>query len=406
MIRGMVLATALLAAAPAAAGGPAVPTGLKVDRVVLLMRHGVRPPTKSPPMPAGVAADPWPGWSVPPGYLTPHGAAAVERVGEYDRATWIAAGLITATACPRVRIVADSDQRTIETARHYAAALAPACAVGMEHRPQDQPDPLFSPIDEGATHFDAAAARAAVLSAAGPGGIAAEEQRLRPLLARLDAILCGRRTQPCGLAATGPSALAPMQPGKRPKLTGPLDRGSTAAQILLLEYADGKPMAEVGWGRATAGDIASLAQLHSTEFRLLARPVYVARANLALLAPLITEALVKPDGATITMLSGHDTNVASLGGLLDVHWRVPGLAADDPSPGGAIVFERLSDRSGRHYVRALYRSQTVEQIRALTPLTGAQMPYVTVLPIPGCNARGVEGLCTAKALAARMAVRP
>ena len=57
-------------------------------------------------------------------------------------------------------------------------------------------------------------------------------------------------------------------------------------------------------------------------------------------------------------------------------------------------------------MRALYRSQTVEQIRALTPLTGAQMPYVTVLPIPGCNARGVEGLCTAEALAARMAVRP
>jgi 4-phytase/acid phosphatase len=161
--------------------------------------------------------------------------------------------------------------------------------------------------------------------------------------------------------------------------------------VLLLEYADGKPMPEVGWGRATPADIGRLAALHSSEFRLLARPRYVARANLALLAPLIADSLAGDDGAAVTMISGHDTNIASLGGLLDLHWRVPGLAADDPSPGGAIVLERLRDASGGRYVRALYRSQTLAQIRSAAPLT---LPYVAILPIPGCTARGVAGLCT------------
>jgi 4-phytase/acid phosphatase len=275
--------------------------------------------------------------------------------------------------------------------------------VRIEHRPQDVPDPIFSPIDEHAVAFDADRARQAVLADAGPGGITAEETRLRPLLTRIDAILCAPTRATCGVARD-PSGLAPATPGKRPKLTGALDRASTAAQVLLLEYADGKAMAEVGWGRASAADIARLSELHAVEFRLLARPAYVARANLALIAPLIVQGVTGADAPAVTMISGHDTNVASLAGLLDLHWRVPGLAADDPSPGGAVVFQRLRDRTGATFVRALYRSQTIDQIRALTPPDRAA-PYVAVLPIGGCTARGIAGLCTTAQFAALLAPR-
>jgi 4-phytase/acid phosphatase len=113
----------------------------------------------------------------------------------------------------------------------------------------------------------------------------------------------------------------------------------------------------------------------------------------------------RADAPALTMISGHDTNVASLAGLLDLHWRVPGLAADDPAPGGAIVFERLVDRQGRRYVRAAYRAQTLAQIRALTRLGGAARPYRRVMPIATCTARGVRGLCTLAAFDALMATR-
>lgn len=383
------LSIAALLAAPLAARDIPPARGLRLDRVVLVMRHGVRPPTKTPPMPAGVASDPWPVWPVPPGYLTPHGAQAVVLVARADRARWQGAGLLPPVGCPRVRIVADSDQRTIATGDAYARALAPGCAVAMEHKPQDVPDPLFAPIAERATEYDPAIARAAVLAAAGPDGITREEARLRPQLARLDAILCGNSTAVCGVGRA-PSAVAPTTPGSRPKLTGALDLGSTAGQILLLQYADGKPMAEVGWGRASAADIAMLSELHAVEFRLLARPRYVAKANLALLAPLILEALTQADASAVTMIAGHDTNVASLAGLLGLHWHVPGFAADDPSPGGAIVLERWRDRRGTPYVRARYRSQTLAQIRTLADAS----PYQVVVPIARCTALGVRGLCT------------
>ena len=365
------------------------PAALKLERVVLLMRHGVRPPTKSPPMPAGVAAQAWPGWSVRPGYLTPHGADALRVLGTADRAGWIAAGLWPRTGCPSMRLIADSDERTISTARVYGEALTPGCAQQLEHKPQDVADAVFSPIDEGAVDYDPTAARAAVLADLGPGGLAAEQARVKPLLTRLDAILCGTARASCGLGGE-PTGLEPARPGRRPKLSGRIDTGSTVAQILLLEYADAKPAADIGWGRASAADIATASELHAAEFRILARPRYVAARNAALFGEIMRAALVDEDAPSVTMLSGHDTNVASLGGLLDLHWQVPGLARDDPSPGGALLFERLIDAKGDRFVRAVYRSQSLDQIRTLARTA----PYRIVMPLPGCSANGVAGLCT------------
>lgn len=386
-------------AAAFAAGGAAnpadsPPAGLKVDHVVILMRHGVRPPTKAQPMPAGVAADPWPSWPVNPGWLTPHGAEAVGRLGNWDGAHLRRLGLMPAKGCPAkdsVRIVADSDQRTIATAQAWLDAAAPDCAIESEHKPQGENDPLFSPVLAG---FDPALADKAVASAVGSGGMAALDKANRPLLDRLDRILCGKATRGCGIGQE-PSAIISAEPGKKPKLSGALDRASTAAQILLLEYGEGKPMSDVGWGRASAADVTALSAFHALEFRLLARPPYLAAANLAGLLPIIRDGL---DGkASVTLIAGHDTNVANLGGLLGVHWQAPGLAMDDPAPGGALVIERLIGKNGQLYVRALYRSQTLEEIRS-----AANPTYRAVLPIPGCSALGIKGLCTLATFEAKM----
>lgn len=383
-------ATLLLGAAPA--------EELRLERVVLVMRHGVRPPTKAPAMAPGTAANPWPSWEVPPGNLTMHGARAIAAIGGADRTVWRAAGLLPASGCAPMRLVSSSSQRTIATAQHYAAALQPGCSHEVEHKAEGARDPRFAPIDRGLEAMDSQATQRAVLAAAGPGGLAGVEARLRPALARLDAILCNGAPRPCGVGDE-PSGLE-VEADARPKLTGALDRASTAAHILLLEYADAKPLAEVGWGRASAADIERLGVFHATEFALLARPRYLAARNLAGLMPLIREALTDPKATTVTLISGHDTNVANLAGLLDLHWQIPGFAADDPTPGGAIILERLRDTRGRRYVRASYRSQTLEGIRAASG-TVVRQP----LALPGCAARGVSGLCEAAAFEALLRAR-
>ena len=64
---------------------------------------------------------------------------------------------------------------------------------------------------------------------------------------------------------------------RRVRFTGPFSIGGTAAQSILLEYVEGRPMSEVGWGRASAEDIALLSEIHAVEFDLLARTPYIAR---------------------------------------------------------------------------------------------------------------------------------
>jgi 4-phytase/acid phosphatase len=381
----MIGAAAVLALGAAAA--PARPPAevLTVDRVVVMMRHGVRPPTKNPAMPANYAADNWPSWTVKPGWLTEHGAKAVAALGAADRAFYTRAGLF-GRGCLDAALVADSDQRTIATAEAYAEAIAPGCALTIDHKPRGEDDPRFSAIEQGLGVVDAPAANAAIAEAVGPGGIGAVEARMRPLLTRLDAILCAGKAA-CGVGAEK-TAVAPAEANKRPDMTGALDRASTAAQILLLEYADGKPMREVGWGRVTAADVTALSAFHALEFAILARPKPVAIANMAGLTPPILRVMAG-EGPKLLMISGHDTNVANLGGMLGLHWHVPGFAADDPAPGGAVILERLRDKAGKAYVRAYYRAQTLDQLRA-----GAAPGYRQILPIAGCNARGVIGLCT------------
>jgi len=372
----LVAAGALLMAA-----APAGTQDLRVERVAILMRHGVRPPTKDPAMPVGFARDAWPKWSVTPGYLTERGAKAITLAGRADRAAL--ADLISAGTCPAVGTVSlysDSDQRTIATGDAWAAGFAPGCVITNTHRPQDEPDPDFNAIEMGIVDYDPAAADAVVKATLPASGIAAVEASERNNLSRIDAILCGAPSDTCGVTRK-PSGLVPVASNARPKLTGALDRGSTAAQILLLEYADGKPLAEVGWGHATAADIAALGSLHATEFALLARPGYIAERNLAPIAARLRDALAPaPDRPRVTMIVGHDTDIANLGGLLGLHWRIPGFAADDPAPGGAVILSLLRNARGARFIRVVYRAQPLDAIRALTP------QVITVpLTIEGCN---------------------
>jgi len=385
---------ALALAAASGASAPAQSPKMMVERVVLLMRHGVRPPTKNPPMPVGTAAEPWPSWSVAPGYLTDRGAQAVTLLGGFDRRV-VAAGLFGG-GCPApgaVRVYSDSDQRTIATGNAWIKGFAAGCTITHDHQPQGSPDALFDPIDVGGTPFDPARANAEVRAHLGADGIARLEAAQRDSLKRLDRIYCGP-TPPIGCGFSNkPTTLVEAKPGKEPKLSGGLDLGSTAGQILLLEYADGKPMSQVGWGRATREDIAAVSTFHAIEYSVIARLPYLAGTNMAGIARRMLGTLTDPSprAPKLDLIVGHDGNVAAMAGLLDLHWQVAGFAADDPSPGGALGFELLRDGSGKRYVRAFYRSQTLDQIRTLTPLDGTSA--VHWLKMGKCAGATTDGAC-------------
>lgn len=348
-------------ALPVAAQTASPPKGLTLDRVVVLMRHGVRAPLDGE-VPHGTrTAKPWPTWPTPESELTPHGAEALAVEARADRADWIARGLLTRN-CPApgsIRIWTNSSSRTIASGEAYAKAFAPGCTVPVAHNPPGQVDPLFEPLRARATRFDAQAAVADIDRFT--GGMDALVARNRPALRLLDQVLgCG---EPRGCDPAGPARLTPSADGHGIDLTGPIRTASGTAQVLLLQYAEGLSPS-VGGLPVDGAVLARLGTVHAALFDVYSRSPYMAAHQSAAFGRHMIAALTAQDGAKVDMLVGHDTNVTALAALLGFDLVAPGYAVNDAAPGGAILIERWHDARGRAFVTVRYRTQSPDQIRA------------------------------------------
>ncbi len=374
--------------------------------VVIVSRHGVRSPTGKLDQLNQYSSQPWPAWSVPPGYLTEHGAHLMTLFGAYDRQLLAAQGLLAPSGCgdaARIRIVADSDQRTRETGKALAAGLAPGCAVEVAARPEGTADPLFHSLGAGVSHPDHQLATAAI-----SGRIGANPQGLteayRPQLEALEVVLrgCNPASACAGTPAPQslfdiPSSIAPGRGDHPVELRTPLGVASTMTENLLLEYAEGMDAALVGWGRVDLSKLRSLLQLHEASEDIERRTPYLARAQSSYLLSHVLEsmeqavearsvpgALTKP-GDRLLILVGHDTNISNIGGALGLDWLIDGRRNDTP-PGGALVFELWKKRGEDEYsVRTYYTAQTLDQMRNATPLSLGNPPERVPVFVPGCS---------------------
>lgn len=362
----VLLAAAALLPAPAIAA-------TRVERVVMLMRHGVRAPIEGE-VPAGtLAAAPWPRWPVAPEQITPHGADALGIRGRADRAWLAAAGVLPATGCPAagtVRVHSNVSQRTIDSGTAYIAGLAPGCDLTVDHLAPGQVDPLFEALRAHTTDFSGPAAVAAINDFT--GGMDRLVARHRTELRLLDRVLaCGQPTCSPG----EPAALRATADGRGIDLTGPIRRTSGIAQVLLLEYAEGMP------ARVAPATLERLGRLHAALFDVFTRSPYMAAHQAGPLGRHILASLTALDGPALDLLIGHDTNVTALAGLLRVDLVAKGYAPNDTAPGGALALERVRDTvTGQRGVRLSYRTQSPTALRTLAPGVDSVR-----LAIPGCT---------------------
>lgn len=394
------LCAAIVAAAIPCESAPAAE--YELVSTVIFSRHGVRSPIGSGTRIEEVAADPWPSWPTEhPGDLTERGAELVKLMGVYYREDYAAKGLFPAEGCPQpgaVSVWADVDQRTRLTAQALVEGMFPGCSVAVGHLVGAKVDPLFHPGRAGVCLLDPARARTSMLRRAG-GSLGNLQKKFKTEIAALQSVLkcCApAMCRPAGAAACTladlPSELTVGDEGSRIRLSGPIGIGSMASEVFLLQYAQGFPATEVGWGRAaTPQAIQPLMRLHVLRFDLIDRAPYLAARQGSPVVDRIVAALRRAAEAPasapkMTLIVGHDDNIANIGGMLGLHWLLPSYLMDQTPPAGALHFELLREKGrGALAVRVSYVAQSLDQMRNATPLSRANPPESAVAAFERCR---------------------
>lgn len=363
----------------------------QLKSVVILSRHGVRSPTWDLKRLNEYSAQPWPDFGVPPGELTPHGRELIKILGSYYRQWLGGERLLSRNGCQdakRVYIWADTDQRTLETGRAFAEAIVPGCGLSIHSLPEGRQDPVFS----GARRPDPQIAAEAVRKRIGdPAALLAEH---REELDTLQFILTQGKDAPKQLMGRTES-IAVVPRGDGLELQGPFATASTISENLLLEYANGIQGAQLGWGRLTTENLYRVLALHRVYADLMRRTQYLARvrgSNLMaqVLASLeqgrsgkpVPGALGAPE-TSLTILSGHDTNLTNIAGMLDLSWSLPGYQPDETPPGSALIFSLWHEREN-YFVRVEFVASSLDQMHNASPLTMATPPLRQRVSILGC----------------------
>ena len=390
----------------------------QLKQVIIFGRHGVRTPNLSESALNAFSELPYPAFAVSGiAVLTPNGSTNETILGGYFRLWLTREGLLSGTDSadsPFVYLRANGTPLILDTAQAFAAGLLPAASVSVNTYTPAANDPLFAPVNAGVALLDQRMAIAAVNGRLGAdpqllaSAYAPEFALARSVLFNYPASQTPAPATPAGLidVTTIPISVAAGN-STLPVDLGGLTNFAGAIDPFVMEYADGMPASEVGWGQLTAGGISQIFRVYDVLLDLEFRTPYLAAVQSSNIASHVVRAMVQAatgnamTGALgnpsirVIVLVASNTNLTGLAGLLHLDWLLPGYQADVCAPGGAIVFElRQSQSTGEYIVRASYVSQTMDQLRNQTTLTLAAPPASAPVFIPGCSIRNATFDCS------------
>ena len=268
----------------------ATQAGDQLLKVIVISRHGIRAPLQTTKELERYSTSPWPQWDVPPGNLTTHGKDVMRSLGKFYAAYYGRRGLFQDGPCGRARnsfAWSDVDERDISTAKSFFEGLAPQCEMQIHSVGEGRVDPLLHPLKAHLGHPDLALALSSVQGRIGSDAEYVMQSYMPAFLA-LDRVLGGCGIAVCQKENENRTILFTMNARIEQaddddhfirESTGPLGIASTLGEILLLEYADGKPMTDVGFGRMSRSQLTQILSLHSLYFDLANETPYIAQVQ-------------------------------------------------------------------------------------------------------------------------------
>jgi 4-phytase/acid phosphatase len=410
----------------------AVDDGTVLKEIIFFGRHSIRTATSGTNSLDQCSANPFPDFvGVTVGYLTTNGQQAAGLLGSYFHNYLLHEGLLTGDASSdlaRSYFRANTIERSYMTAAKFGAGLIPDANIPVHTYYPPPPnaypattnaDPVIDPLLAGVAPVavDPVRALAEVQGVFGSG--TSLSSAYSGELSLISKLLYPPGTQPLypGISPTNGALPGSFDPTTVPitlTISAPLTNGGppyytgnvismgglasvvTAADPFVMQYADGFPTNDVGWGQLALDALSQQTRINTLQIEIAMRQPYLARVQSSSAASHILRTMIQTISGTNLAGAFGDTNtqihviissdyyVAGLAGLLGAHWLLPGYQPDFCPPGGTLVFELRQVRAtGQYLVRVFYTAQTFDQLRKLTPLTLEVPPATMQLFIPG-----------------------
>ncbi|HFF6399941.1 TPA: bifunctional glucose-1-phosphatase/inositol phosphatase, partial [Escherichia coli] len=291
--------------------------------------------------------------------------------------------------CPppyTVYAYANSLQRTVATAQFFITGAFPGCDIPVHHQEKmGTMDPTFNPVitdDSAAFSEQAVAAMEKELSKL---QLTDSYQLLEKIVNYKDSPACKEKQQ-CSLVDGKNTFSAKYQ--QEPGVSGPLKVGNSLVDAFTLQYYEGFPMDQVAWGEIKSDQQWKvLSKLKNGYQDSLFTSPEVARNVAKPLVSYIDKALVtdRTSAPKITVLVGHDSNIASLLTALDFKPYQLHDQNERTPIGGKIVFQRWHDsKANRDLMKIEYVYQSAEQLRNADALTLQAPAQRVTLELSGC----------------------
>lgn len=372
----------------------------QLEQVLMMSRHNLRAPlADNGSVLAQSTKKAWPKWDVPGGQLTTKGGVLEVYMGRYTR-EWLAQqGLMKDDECPTsddIYAYANSLQRTVATAQFFITGAFPGCDIPVSHQDEmGSMDPVFNPVITDSSENFNKQALTAMNSAGEKLSLKPAFQRLEKIIDYKNAAACDGKKK-CDLSSDNQNKFS-AENGKEPNVSGPLKVGNSLVDAFTLQYYEGMPLDKVAWGQIkTPEQWKELSAIKNGYQDALFTSPEVARDVAAPLVDYIRSMLVDEDKATapkVTLMVGHDSNIASLLTALDFKpYTLPEQNERTPI-GGMIQFQRWHDKKNdRELVKVEYVYQSIDQLRNATPLSLDTPPKRVTLEMKGCQT-DANGFC-------------
>ena len=365
--------------------------GYTLEQAVVLSRHNIRAPLSG----EGSALDTitpheWFAWSAEASQLSVRGGNLENEMGQYFRKWLEAEGLFVPNYQPSaetVRIYANSKQRTIATARFFAAGLLPVSNIEVEyHSDFDTMDPVFNPVftymsddymtdAEGEIHeyFDSV-----ITGLDDNYALLGEVIDIEESDDFKNGVFTGFLTNDSEFT---------LEEGKEPSVSGSLKQACQISDALVLQYYEEPDDEKAAFGHELSkADWESISEIKDVYGDVLFTAPSVA-VNVA--HPLLEEINneLNTDGRKFTFLCGHDSNLSSVLSALEVEeYSLPGTIEKKTPIGAKLVICRWKNAEGEELMSLDLVYQKTSQLREMSLLSNDNPPAIYSLKLKGLSA--------------------